>query len=142
MNWREEVVDKLRQYSVMAHAAESIPAELHSLDQEACALQSAQSGRTGVRSIRSCEDRLMNILVKKQELELLLDRTESWLRVINMALGRLDQWDRRILQLLYIEDISVVKTCDELGLEKSTLYRYRDAALKRLTLSMYGVMES
>ena len=77
MNWKEEVTEKLRKYPVMANAAQSIPLELDSLEQEACSLQSAQAGRSGVRSVRSYEDRLLNILVKQQALESQLGSIES-----------------------------------------------------------------
>lgn len=34
------------------------------------------------------------------------------------------------------------RLCEELGLEKATVYRRRDAALRHFTLALYGVTES
>ena len=142
MNWREEVTDKLRRYPTMASAAKSIPLELKSLEQEASALQSAQAGHSGVRRVRAYEDRLMNIMVKQQELEALLDSVESWLKVMDTALQKLPDWEYRVLELLHIQQNSAAQVCKELGMERSSLYRHRDIALKDLTLIMYGVLES
>lgn len=142
MNWKEEVTNKLRRYASMAGAAKSIPLELKNLEQEACALQSAQVGRVGVRSVRAYEDRLMNILVRQQELESQLDTVENWLQFMDRALRQLPEWEQKVLDLLYIQQLSATQVCGDLGMERSSLYRCRDAALKNLTLSMYGALES
>lgn len=142
MNWREEVTDKLRRYSAMVSAASSIPLELKSLEAELHAVQSTQAARSGVCGVRAYEDRLMNIIVKQQELENQLCSVESWLQVMDTALGKLMEYERRVLDMLYIQQIAAPQVCRELGLERSSLYRYRDTALKNLTMIMYGVPES
>ena len=142
MNWKEEVADKLRKYPIMTNAAESIPMELKNLEQEACSLQSARAGRTGGRNLRGNEDRLMGIMVKQLELENRLDAVENWLKFMDNALQKLPEWDMKVLELIYIQRQSTAQICADLGMERSSLYRYRDAALKNLTLSMYGALES
>ena len=142
MNWKEEVMDKLRKYDAMSNAAHAIPRELDYLKEEAYAIQAAQMDRTGGRNIRGHEDRLMNIVVKQQELEILLNNTENWLRLMDRALEKLPAWDRKILKHLYMESRPVSQVCQELGMERSSLYRHRDQALRELTLQMYGALES
>lgn len=142
MNWKEEVTEKLRRYPAMASAAATIPGELARLEQEACTVQSAQFGRSGLRSVRAYEDRLLNITVKQQELESQLCSVESWLQTMDRALQRLPEWEKRVLELLYMERSSATQACQTLGMERSSLYRLRDTALKNLTLCMYGALES
>ena len=142
MNWKEEVTGKLHKYAIMASAAESIPLELKNLEQEACSLQSAQAGASANRSVRAYENRLMNLVVKRQELEDQLILIENWLEFMNRALQKLPEWEKKVLELLYIQRLSASQVCMDLGMERSSLYRYRDAALKNLTLKMYGTLES
>ena len=142
MNWKEEVVEKLQKYPIMTSAAAFIPVELKNLEQEARSLQSAQAGRTGTRSIRGNEDRLMYIMVRQLELENRLDVVEGWLKFMDAAMQKLSAYDQKVLKLMYIQRLSISQICADLGMERSSLYRYRDTALKNLTLSMYGALES
>ena len=142
MNWKEEVAEKLQRYPAMVRAAKAIPLELEALEQEACGLQAVRMGSTGVRNSRANEERLMNIFVRRQELEMQLANTESWLAIVNRGMRQLDHWDQRVLELWYFQKLSLGEICQDLGVERSSLYRHRDAALKNLTLSMYGALES
>lgn len=142
MNWKEEVIEKLRRYPAMVSAANSIPLELAGLEQEACAIQSAQLGHSGPHSVRGYEDRLLNILVRQQELEGQLSSVEGWLRMMDRALQRLPEWEKRVLELLYMEQSPSAQACQVLGMERSGLYRLRDTALRNMTMGMYGALES
>ena len=116
MNWKEEVTGKLHKYAIMASAAESIPLELKNLEQEACSLQSAQAGASANRSVRAYENRLMNLVVKRQELEDQLILIENWLEFMNRALQKLPEWEKKVLELLYIQRLSASQVCMDLGM--------------------------
>ena len=143
MNWKEEAVEKLRRYRLMANSAQAIPRELERLVGEAQMLRAAPfGGGGGRRNVRSHEDRLLDNLTQRQELAAQLEQVESWVQFTGQALEQLDAQEQEILRRLYIEGADVTAVSRELGMERSGLYRMRDEALKKLTLAMYGGMES
>lgn len=144
MNWKEETVERLSRYSAMANAVKVIPTEVRRLEQEAAALSGATPTFGSSRSDRrGREDQLLSILVRKQELENNHTNAQLWIQFTDRALEQLMPEERDLLVRMYIaRDRNINALCSELGLEKTSLYRRRDIALKRLTLAMYGALES
>ena len=144
MNWKEEAVERLGRYAAMKTAVQVIPVELQRLELEAASLSCGLSGGTGKKmNIRGREDMLLSLLVRRQELEKNHANASLWLQSMDKALGQLSQQDQLLLEQMYIRrDRDVTQLCVELGLEKTSLYRRRDTALKHLTLALYGALES
>ncbi len=142
MNWKEETIDKLRKYPAMVSATRSIPLELQGLEREARAVQSLQTTNKDRKNRQTLEERLMNIMVKRQELERQLDSAENWVTLMEEALKQMNEQEKKLLIMLYAKACSPRYICTMLQIEKSSLYRRRDAALKKLTLAMYGALES
>ena len=145
MNWKQEATDKLRRYEAMRHAARNIPLELKRLQQEATSLRSATAEKVvSTGGVGRNEDRLMNNLVLRQELQESLNRTKNWLRTADDALGALTPQEHQVLSRLYRfpEKGAVERLCQELELEKSSVYRCRDKALHHFATALYGFPES
>lgn len=143
MNWKDETVERLRRYPVMRNSLQAIPRELERLAEEAQSLQGVQVGTGGGgRKNRAQENRLLDNLVRRQELEVQLHRSCGWVEDTDDALELLTPQEQKILRRLYMEDADATAVCRELGMERSSLYRYRDGALRKLTLALYGGMES
>lgn len=142
MNWKEETMDRLRRYPAMRNSLEAIPRELERLTEEAQGIKSMRLGVVGNRTIRARENRLLDNLVRRQELEMQLHRAGGWVEDTDDALELLTAQEQKILRRLYMEEADATAVCRELGMERSSLYRYRDEALRKLTLALYGGMES
>lgn len=145
MKWREEAMEKLRQYDAMRHALRNIPAEISRLKMDARNLRSAFGENTPVRSGGSRrEDAMINNLAQRQELEWTLQQVKRWLQVTERGLSALPEDERLVLQRMYIypERGATERLCAELGLEQSSVYRKRDQALYRFTTALYGLQES
>lgn len=142
MNWKEETMDRLRRYPAMRNSLEAIPRELERLTEEAQGIKSMRLGVVGNRTIRARENRLLDNLVRRQELEMQLHRSSGWVEDTDDALELLTAQEQKILRRLYMEQADATAVCRELGMERSSLYRYRDEALRKLTLALYGGMES
>lgn len=142
MNWKEETMDRLRRYPAMRNSLEAIPRELERLTEEAQGIKSMRLGVVGNRTIRARENRLLDNLVRRQELEMQLHRAGGWVEDTDDALELLTAQEQKILRRLYMEQADATAVCRELGMERSSLYRYRDEALRKLTLALYGGMES
>ena len=85
-----------------------------------------------------------NHAARRNELELYLEETKLWLRVMNRALSALTEDEFLVLYRMYInrERNSIDRLCDELGLsDRRSVYKRRDRALRHLTIMLYGVTE-
>lgn len=142
MNWKEEAIARLQRYPVMLHAVQLIPRELERLELEARALQSGAGRGRGKRNLRAAENQLLDNMVRRQELEQQQMNAECWVDTTGQALMFLTDRERKLLEMLYMEGADTARVCDTLQLERSSMYRHRDAALKKLTLAMYGALES
>lgn len=135
-------MERLRRYPAMRNSLEAIPRELERLTEEAQGLKSMKLGVVSSRKQRAQENRLLDNLVRRQELELQLHRSSGWVEDTDDALELLTPQEQKILRRLYMEEADATSVCRELGMERSSLYRYRDGALRKLTLALYGGMES
>lgn len=145
MNWQTEAVEKLRRYDAMCRAVRNLPVELERLEAEYTALGSGLRIHTmGHRDARSQEDRLMDNLMTRQQLKWSLEQALSWTEVVNNALSALEPEERMILHRLYIlpQTGALEQLTEKLGVEKTSIYRRRDKALHKFTLSLYGAQES
>ena len=145
MNWKHEAVNKLRRYDAMQRATVNLPLEIKRLKAETEGVRSGlQVGFAGGKSSRSKEDALLDNLMKRQQLQWSLDQAQSWTGTVSRALGALEPEEQLILQQLYIlpREGAVGQLMERLSVERSTLYRRRDKALKKFTLSLYGGEES
>lgn len=145
MKWKNEAMEKLRQYDTMRTALYNIPEEIKRLKAEAYAIRSALSGATPVKGGGGRrEEALINNLVQRQELEWTLKQVKHWLSNTDRGLMALSEDDRLVLQRLYLypERGALDKLCVELGVEQSSIYRKRDQALERFTKAMYGFTET
>lgn len=145
MNWKHEAVNKLRRYDAMQRATVNLPLEIKRLKAETEGVRSGlQVGFAGGKSSRSKEDALLDNLMKRQQLQWSLDQAQCWTGTVSRALGALEPEERLILQQLYIlpHEGAVGQLMETLSVERSTIYRRRDRALKKFTLSLYGGEES
>ena len=144
MNWKKEATEKLQRLGAMRQALHSIPEELARLEAEATQIRS--STRTDIRISGGTgrEDVLLSNLVHRQELEHLHHQTHRWVSTVEAALDTLAVDEQRILELLFVypKPGSLDTVCAELSIEKSSVYRRRDLALRRFTVALYGCEES
>lgn len=144
MNWKQEATERLRQLTVLQAACRNIPAQLKQLEQEACGIRAAGlepvSGKGG---FSRGDNRLLDNLVRRQELSWALERTQQTVQLTQKALKKLDRQEQQILYRLYIspEQKPLEGLCRELEMEKSSIYRHRDRALEKFTLAIYGLPE-
>jgi len=60
-----------------------------------------------------------------------LDTLEARTEVLS-RFARLDERERAVLTLWYVQDLAVPSICDALGMSRATCYRIRDRALERM----------
>jgi hypothetical protein len=144
MNWKNEAMDRLRQYDAMRLATMNIPQEIKRLEADSVALRGVRTDHTAVLSGNSRrEEAILDNMMSRQELRWRLEQAESWLSCTDRALDALSGEEKLVLQRFYIspEKGSVERLCSELGLESSSVYRKRDKALRHFTVALYGSVE-
>ena len=145
MNWKAEAMEKLRSYETMRLALVNLPREIDRLEAEFTGIGAQRfTGRVTAKDQRSREENMLNNIVKRQELQWSLDQAKLWMESVTGALEALEPEEKKILQQLYIapKDGGMEQLCTKLCLEKSSIYRKRDIALRKFTLAMYGATES
>ena len=82
MNWKGEVVEKLRKYEAMCRSLQNIPLEVKRLEVDARAIRGARTDGTPVKGGGSgWEDALLNNLAHSQELSWALEPAKYWREV-------------------------------------------------------------
>ncbi len=144
MNWKQEAVDKLKGYQVRKRALENIPEEIQRLKSQSISIKSAVKEGTPVQGGGSREDMMLSNLVQREELKRSLEQAKAWVQSVDRGLSILDEEQRLVLERLYLKHAmgNVDLLCEELSIEKATVYRRRDSALRQFTLALYGAVES
>lgn len=145
MNWKTEAVEKLRRYENMCRAVKSLSMELQRLEAESEALRSgAWVCVGGNANVRKQEDRMLDNMLLRKELTWALDQAYCWINLVDNALAGLSREEQTILRRMYMAsaDAAMDRLCNELGMERSSIYRHRDKALEKFTRCLYGSQES
>ena len=141
MNWRQEARDQLAAYEYNRNALKSMELMSKQIEME---LRST-SGQKLDAPIRGSggdyEDFRLNRLVKLENLRNRIRQIETWLAAMDSALQTMSPEDRLVLGRLFIHPYkgAVEQLCQELSLERTTVYRMRDKSLERFTLALYGI---
>ncbi len=112
MNPQQEALNRLKDYRRIFAARRNLKSELRRLKQG----------------------------TERQEVMEALNKTRQWLRVTDRALDTLPEREQLVLRQLFCRELPqpVEEVCRQLGVEKSSVYRWRTRALKHLAQALYG----
>lgn len=145
MDWKREAADELRNYQNRKLAITNISEQIKDLAMEITSIRSASADGSPVAGgSNGRDDALVNNILKRERLEEAQRLTENRVRRVDRALNQLSEQDRCVLQRFYITPYigGVERLCRELSIEKPTVYRWKDRALRNFTIIMYGITES
>lgn len=145
MDWKREAADELRNYQNRKLAITNISEQIKDLAMEITSIRSASADGSPVAGgSNGRDDALINNILKRERLEEAQRLTENRVRRVGRALNQLSEQDRCVLQRFYITPYigGVEQLCRELAIEKPTVYRWKDRALRNFTIIMYGITES
>jgi hypothetical protein len=145
LNWVKEAESKLRDYAAKEQSLESVAERIAQLQAEMTCVRSATTDSTAVHGGGNCrEDALLNNISERTELERAKQKTAEWVEWVNKALRALTDTDRHLLDVFYINRHKgyVERLCEEMNIEKSQVYNRKNAALRKFTISLYGVTET
>ena len=142
MDWIAEATEKLQGYESQRQDLETIPRDLERLEMSFTGIRSARLD--GMPRAGSCtstrEDAMLDNITCRDKLKRRLKEAELWVSIVEGGLSVLDDEDRLVLELLFIHKIkgNIDRLCEQLCVEKSTVYVRRDKALRRFTIALYG----
>lgn len=139
------MIDKLRNYAARKASLDFTAKELERIDAEMTRINSATKEDAPVSGGENhAEDRLVNLIMSKMEIEAIRKETEAWVLNLDRALNALDKDERRIIDVMCINGIrgAAAQLCGEFGeVDERTIYRRRNSALRHLTILYYGAIE-
>ncbi len=138
------MAERLRNYSARKKSLDFTKRELARINAEMTHIQGALKDGTPVSGgTNQREERLVNLIMAKMDIEAIRKETSAWLFNMEKAIAELDEDEHHILDMMYINPThnAVDKLCMEYFEDKSTIYRRKDRALRHLTYLFYGVLE-
>ena len=145
MDWKVEAINKLKYYDAKRQALQSIPMELQQLESQMSGIRGVKTDRITVTGYRSTpENRLMDCIVEKEELQRNYTQTKLWVEMVSEALDTLTEEERKLLERFYISDDrgAAEDLAAELYIDRKTVYHRKDAALWKFTVALYGCVVS
>ena len=145
MNWKKEAVSLLTDYSAKQEAMSSLKERYRMLDAEMKSLRAGQSDKIPLKGdLSRAQDRLINSIAEKEQLKQNYAFVRQQLNWIDRGLSVLEPNERMVLEGFYISAGPRAKDdlMDALCIERSALYELKDRALRKFTMSMYGLLES
>ncbi|MEG2096774.1 MAG: hypothetical protein RRY65_01250 [Pseudoflavonifractor sp.] len=145
MDWKREAIDKLKCYEAKKTSIDRTAEEIRRLEDDTTRIRSAVTDSTPVSGGTSTrEDMLVNNIARREELHLARKDAVRWVKLVDGALGVLDEEEKLLLDRFYIHRAqgNIDRLCGELCLEKTRVYERKDAALRHFTLALYGVVET
>lgn len=104
-----------------------------------CDLELYRSSLNFYRGILECEslpeEKYKTAQNKIKYIEHLLSSAEN-------ALCLLDETERKVITNIYLNKEELYDVCEECSLERSSIYRYRTSALKKIAKAVYGIDDS
>ena len=145
MNWKQEAIEKLEQYDARKQSLRSIPTEIDRLESLARQIKGCRTDGIAVKSSGSGrEDMLLSNMIQREELSWSLEQAQKWVGLVESGLSVLNEEDRLILDRFYIrgEKGAADRLAGDLCMDVKTVYRRKDAALRRFTIALWGCVES
>lgn len=145
MNYKYDCIDELKNYRYRVQSLESLPDEIKFCSEQMDGIHSAATDAIPVKGGGSTrEERLVNAIVRKGNLEETLKTVKWKISRVEKGLSLLTDEQRRILELFYMRREWGYKErlCKELNISMSELYRRKDEALRQYALCRYGMTEN
>lgn len=145
MDWRKMSIERLRDYENRKRALELIPEQIKTLELNFASVRAARTDGTPVKdgSGNKREDALINNIAKREELERNLRIAEAEVRITETGLSTLTEEEKTVLDKFFINRPRrhIEALCETLCYEKTRIYEIKETALRKFTMSCYGVID-
>ena len=144
MKWTECAITDLKKYRAMSESLTNIPERIRMLEIRFKSIKSGSSDSTPVQGGGSrSEDAMLDNIVERERLKLVYHADRRLVRLIERGLSKLSEEERLVIDLFYIDRPRnyIDELIKRLGYERAQIYRMKDNALYKFTVTMYGITE-
>ncbi|MBQ8598914.1 MAG: hypothetical protein IJ411_02210 [Oscillospiraceae bacterium] len=144
MNWKKEAVNQLKEYPNRKDSLQSIKSRCRLLEEETTALKERELPLPLRGALSTAQDQLLSSTAEQKQLQANYHMAKLQLQWIEKGLSALDEDERMVLEGFYMIGGPCIKQdlMSDLCIERSALYELKERALRKFTMSMYGLLES
>lgn len=142
MDYLKEIDTMLKNYANLKDSIISITDEVQMLDEEIQDLKAIQYSDMPKSVAFNVDDRLINLIYKKDIKEKSLKATQNKVKHIDMILLRMNNhypFETSILKAIYIEKAKGYNLERICGITERQVYRVKKKALKLFAIQLYGI---
>lgn len=139
--WRRQAEDDLSKYEAKKKSLENIPDQIRELEERMTSIRSQVTDSVSVKGGGGGRDDVyLNNIVARDRLTANLEDNRRFVSRISNALSILTDDEKKILSRFYIvpERGAAYNIADEKGVDNKTVYRWKDTALEKFAIAMYG----
>lgn len=144
IDWKKAAIEDLRIYAAQKQSLKNIPERIEGLREDKFRIKGSTLSAVPMHGGASrYEDKLLNCITEIGRLEELIPPIQRKVTLIEKGLSGLSDTERKVLDGFYIMPTngSVQRLAMDLGYEQRQVYRIRDAALYRYTITMFGLCD-
>lgn len=143
MEWKLKATKELKNYPQRKASEENIKERIKILEEQYTSLRGVSIGEPVMGGLSRQEEKMLNNISERGDLKFSLKIVEELNTLTEKGLSALTERERYVLEGFYFGECHnhVETLCRNMNVEKSTLYRIKDEALRKFTLSMYGTVE-
>ena len=141
MNYRNWLVDDLKDLNRMRFSIPQMKSELVTLDAEFTAIKATDYDKIpGGAGGNVQEEKLLSVLARKEELEKNLEATQRHVLDLDRLLNALSDEERRVIDRMFVnrERYAQERLSEELGYESAQIYRVKNRALLHMAQMRFG----
>lgn len=145
MNYKRDLIDELRALPHRKASIENLKERISILKMQLEAIRAASTDAEPVSGggTNKREDAMINNLYEQMVRKNDLRVTEAQVKLLEENIAKLLPNERLVLERFYVigEKNAVTRLMNDLGYEKSQIYRIKDEALANLARRLYGRIE-
>ena len=142
MNWKKCAEQDLRNYNRTLEAQASLDEKIAMLESK-IGVKAMSMSEPVMGGTSKVEDKILNNMVERERLKFNLDTVNTLVKITERGLSALNTEERTVVDAFYINDIdcALSELCGIMNISKSQVYRIRDSALYKFTISCYGILD-
>ena len=143
MDYYGFAIQRLKDYEMRKQSLVNIPQQIKTLELQFYSIKSGEIDGMPKGNGGKSDDMLIYNIAKRDELNFNLEIAQREVDVTERGLNSLSDDERLILECFYISRPynHIQRLMDKLHVSKSELFRRKDAALRKFTMSLYGLIE-
>lgn len=143
-DWKKAAEEDLKAYRYRARSVESLRDRLEEIERQIAEPRTAAPPGEGYKTGRADDGRLDGLIDRREKLRRNQKYVRTWLAGVERGLSVLDERERAVIDAFFVarRENHVEYLCEQLHVERTTVYRIKDTALRKFTLARYGSMRS